>query len=413
MEVSVKNLLDILSNSVPRIPIKTKGIIFKDKGYYKLTDNSNYIINLDIPDTIPVLLNTMTEVNGVIESYISPKISANLLKIEVKSLKPVESEKEIVVDEQIANEITKIIQEKTSDKPFFGYFFTLLEQQDIINVAVIHGKNAQVQKDFSNAFIKEAGDYSYRVNMIFLETTLSNDDELAETLLASSVYDAVFLLRGGGSKIDLSSIGSIKTIEVIVKNNIPLFIALGHSNDKNLSWLQKVADYEFPTPSLAGTNFGDVVRYVSEMQYKNKTLEHQKEQLVKLNEQLISMQNELQSKNDKIQNIEQKEKSLNAISNEINKIKEEMDKIVKENTKLQSQVKILSDENYALRFENNNYVEKIKYYEQIEYSYNNTVEKLQNKINTLDNTIKKLQLLLFISTIAGFVLGILFIKLFQ
>ena len=63
-------------------------------------------------------------------------------------------------------------------------------------------------------------------------------------------YDLIIITRGGGSFEDLFGFSKLKIIEYIYNFNYPVLSAIGHAVDNPL--LDLVADYNVPTPSLAG-----------------------------------------------------------------------------------------------------------------------------------------------------------------
>jgi exonuclease VII large subunit len=99
------------------------------------------------------------------------------------------------------------------------------------------------------------------------ESSLS-DEELAKTIkeAAKSGVSAIFLLRGGGSQEELARIGGFESIKAIIYSNIPFYTAIGHSFDRMVSLIEKVADGHFATPSIAGQGLGKLVYTVSELE---------------------------------------------------------------------------------------------------------------------------------------------------
>ncbi len=126
-------------------------------------------------------------------------------------------------------------------------------------------QSAQVWQDFISAFRSAAGEYANRIEFVRFETSLA-DEELAKTVekAANSEVHAVFLLRGGGGKGELARVGGFESIKAIIRADIPFYIAIGHSFDRMVSLMEKVADGHFATPSIAGQELGKLVRVVSE-----------------------------------------------------------------------------------------------------------------------------------------------------
>jgi hypothetical protein len=92
-----------------------------------------------------------------------------------------------------------------------------------------------------------------------LETNL-NDGSLEKVIRQKGPnYDIIFLVRGGGQWEKLS-IGGIKSAIAVLDVGKPFFIAIGHSQDRNISLLEKVCDYAYHTPSALGTQFGEALK---------------------------------------------------------------------------------------------------------------------------------------------------------
>ena len=72
-----------------------------------------------------------------------------------------------------------------------------------IKVLVIHGRNAQTHKDFELGLRNGAGEYFSFFDLSFCEITLSSDKELAEAVKKGKNHDLIFIVRGGGEKVNL------------------------------------------------------------------------------------------------------------------------------------------------------------------------------------------------------------------
>jgi len=59
-------------------------------------------------------------------------------------------------------------------------------------------------------------------------------------------------------------VGGFESIKAIIRADIPFYIAIGHSFDRMVSLMEKVADGNFATPSIAGQELGKLMRVVSE-----------------------------------------------------------------------------------------------------------------------------------------------------
>lgn len=93
-----------------------------------------------------------------------------------------------------------------------------------------------------------------------MKPRFSSDEELSSTLeKAASRCDLLVIVRGGGDTEELSRIGGIQTLNTILGLGKPVYLAIGHTLDKNTGLLNLVADDSFPTPSIAGTEIAETL----------------------------------------------------------------------------------------------------------------------------------------------------------
>jgi F0F1-type ATP synthase assembly protein I len=187
---------------------------------------------------------------------------------------------------------------------------------------VIHGQNAQTQHDFINSLRQSFPRYQDFVKIENLETSL-NDESLEKVIREKgSNYDIIFLVRGGGSSEELSKIGGIKSAIAVLEIGKPFFIAIGHSQDRNVSLLEKVCDYAYHTPSALGTQFGEALKIEIEkeeikqaLNEKGREKEREKEDLRQV---LLKEKEELERKlSSLIQNLKNENKILKNKANKV------------------------------------------------------------------------------------------------
>ncbi len=245
-------------------PIKVRGTVILDKGYYKLTDGKAGI-TLNVEKALELPVGAEVEIEGVLCANAFCKEDTAILypAINVNSYKVLDEDKEREFQKRVA-EVEALLKEK-NHYGFWETFSRLLKEKKTLKVGLIHGKSAQVWQDFISAFRSAAGEYADRVEFIKFETSLA-DEELAKTIekAANSGVHAVFLLRGGGSKGELARVGGFESIKAIIRADIPFYIAIGHSFDRMVSLMEKVADGPFATPSIAGQELGKLMLVVSE-----------------------------------------------------------------------------------------------------------------------------------------------------
>ena len=245
-------------------PIKVRGTVIVDKGYYKLTDGKAGI-TLNVEKSLELPVGAEVEIEGVLGANAFYKEDTAILypAINVNSYKVLDEDKEREFQKRVA-EVEALLRNR-NHYGFWETFSRLLREKKTVKVGLIHGNSAQVWQDFISAFRSAAGEYADKVEFVRFEGSLS-DGELAKTIekAANSGVHAVFLLRGGGSKEELARVGGFESIKAIIRADIPFYIAIGHSFDRMVSLMEKVADGNFATPSIAGQELGKLMRVVSE-----------------------------------------------------------------------------------------------------------------------------------------------------
>ncbi|MEN3033365.1 MAG: hypothetical protein ABDH18_00045 [Aquificaceae bacterium] len=173
--------------------------------------------------------------------------------------------------EQFINEVEKLITKRTH-RDFIEYFRSILRDKNSIRILLIHGKSAQTHQDFLTGLKTSAGEYFNLVEIEILETAL-RDGELSKalSLYNPQKHDAVFVVRGGGPSEDLKLVGGDLCILEILRKDIPLFVALGHSFDVGLSPIERFANYTFATPSLAGAQLGSLINSLMSLKTREKS----------------------------------------------------------------------------------------------------------------------------------------------
>jgi hypothetical protein len=265
--VKPSDIVEKLSSHVSSsfvFPIKVRGTVILDKGYYKLTDGKAGI-TLNVEKALELPVGAEVEIEGVLGANAFYKEDTAILypAINVNSYKVLDEDKEREFQKRVA-EVEDLLKER-NHYGFWETFSRLLKEKKALKVGLIHGRSAQVWQDFISAFRSAAGEYADRIEFVRFESSLA-DGELAKTIekAANSGVHAVFLLRGGGSKEELARVGGFESIKAIIRADIPFYIAIGHSFDRMVSLMEKVADGNFATPSIAGQELGKLMRVVSE-----------------------------------------------------------------------------------------------------------------------------------------------------
>jgi hypothetical protein len=249
-------------------PIKVRGTVILDRqrGYYRLSDGKAGI-TLNIPPSVDLPIGAEVEIDGVVSanSFVKEDVALVYPAITVNSFRVLEEDKEREFQKRLAD-----LEALIRGRNHFGFWETfsrLLVENQKLRIGLIHGNSAQVWQDFISGFRGSAGRHADRVEFMRFESSLL-DGELAKTIekAANSGVHAVFLLRGGGSPEELARIGGFESLLAVIRLNIPFYTAIGHSFDRMVSLMEKVADGHFPTPSIAGQELGKLVYLFSELE---------------------------------------------------------------------------------------------------------------------------------------------------
>jgi Exonuclease VII, large subunit len=248
------------------LPVKVRGTVILDRqrGYYRLSDGKAGI-TLNIPPSLDLPIGAEVEIDGVLSasSFVKEDVALVYPAINVNSYRVLEEDKEKEFQRRLL-ELENLLR----GRHHFGFWETftkLLGEHERLRIGLIHGNSAQVWQDFIIGFRGAAGKHADRIEFVRFESSLM-DGELAKTIeeVARAGVHAVFLLRGGGSQEELARIGGFDSLLAVIRLNIPFYTAIGHSFDRMVSLMEKVADGHFPTPSLAGKNWASLsIRFLN------------------------------------------------------------------------------------------------------------------------------------------------------
>jgi hypothetical protein len=343
--MKVSELLDkvntVLNGETIKIgEITVEGIVAKDNNFYKLIDADNKDRSITIYYNKPLKENINIKAHGMVEITLHRKTNGyypRLIAISVEALT-----QEPVVDETCIDELN------TKLKDFVPRLLSTIVK-DKMKCLLIHGKNAQTQQDFLINLKTEFPDYNKYAEITTMETSLA--DSTLEQVIRENAnnYDAIFLVRGGGDSQELERIGGVKSAIAILDANVPFYIALGHSQDRNLSVLEKVADGIYHTPTALGIHFGKVLKDYHEkkvLEQINKDLSeriHQIEKDVEVAKVKEAQANTIAERMNKVEDeLIRKQKEIDTIRDELGKKQNETDILRKELIKKQDEISRLS-----------------------------------------------------------------------
>lgn len=266
------------------------GKVVQERGYILLKDG-DYSVTLEghlLPE-----VGSLVRVKGFLyydwkNSFFVPRL--NVVSYEVLDKK--DSDVELYIKEKPA---------------FWSYLWSLLEEKEVIRIALVHGVSAQTGEDFLRAFYQEVGPYRDKVLLDAYEVPL-HDDSLAEFFSKVSDYDFYCLVRGGGNEEDLKRVGGLRTLKVIADRQLKLLLGLGHTFDAGLSELERVAIGVIRPPARLGSDLGKFIymfyeyhslksrKFEEEFSKNLSHLEQQLKELLEVNRQLEALKNELEVK---------------------------------------------------------------------------------------------------------------------
>lgn len=142
-----------------------------------------------------------------------------------------------------------------------GYF---KDKKDIIwssvkTIGLISKKDTQGYNDFKIQF-------KMPLNIIEKDIVLEGDNT-EETLISAikdlqNMVDIIFVIRGGGSTMDISSsFDRLSIFECMKQSRVPIITAIGHEADKDDKLLiTSISDYDFPTPTRAAIEMNMILK---------------------------------------------------------------------------------------------------------------------------------------------------------
>ncbi len=122
------------------------------------------------------------------------------------------------------------------------------------NVAVISSETAAGLADFTKQLVDNPFGYDIRFQLFNASMQGANTERdvvaaFKEIGEVSDYYDAVIVIRGGGSKIDLSFFDNYNIAAQIAKCKLPVIVGIGHEIDQTIA--DQVSKLSVKTPTAA------------------------------------------------------------------------------------------------------------------------------------------------------------------
>jgi exonuclease VII large subunit len=343
--MKVSELLDkvntVLNGETIKIgEITVEGTVSKENSYYKLFDQDNKEKSITIYYNKPLKEGINIKACGTVEMTLHRKTNGYYPRLIVTSVEALTQEP--AIDQTYIDELNNKL------KDFVPRLLATVVK-DQMKCLLIHGKNAQTHQDFLINLSTEFPEYNQYVEITTIETSLT-DNALEEVIVQNAKnYDAIFLVRGGGDYQELERIGGVKSAIAILNANVPFYIALGHSQDRNLSVLEKVADGVYHTPTALGIHFGKMLKDYHEkkiLEQINKDLSeriHQIEKDVEVAKVKEAQANTVMERMNRIEDeLRSKQKEIDTIKDELFKKQKEAEILRNELIKKQNEISNLS-----------------------------------------------------------------------
>ena len=320
--------------------ITVEGVVAKENSYYKLVDPDNKEKSITIYYNKPLKEDIGIKVRGTVEISLHRKTNGYYPRLVVTSVEALTEDQ--AIDQTYIDELNNKL------RVFVPRLLSTVVK-DQMKCLLIHGKNAQTHQDFLINLSAEFSEYNQYVEITTIETSLT-DNALEEVIQQNAKnYDVMFLVRGGGDSQELERIGGVKSAIAILNANVPFYIALGHSQDRNLSVLEKVADGIYHTPTALGIHFGKMLKEYHERKILEQINKDLSERIHKIEKDVeVARVKEAQANTviERMNRIEDelriKQKEIDTIRNELTIKQKEADTLRNELIKKQNEITSLS-----------------------------------------------------------------------
>ena len=297
--------------------------------YDSISDQySGQELGIKIPESLRTMLSdgNLVDLAGVIERKLNQKGYIQLTLNVTRS--------NVVQEQTVSEEDIKRIEIRSrKTERGFKNIDLLLESK------LMSGERPRVALVFAEASITDsdfnAGKDAASAQMDFSEhrVNFAKVDGLCQALQAldASHYDAIALIRGGGSGIE--HLDDLSVLETVAMMDTPVICAVGHVEEK--LFIKYISDKVAPTPNGLGAYFKDLVETVAQKRNNSKAvLTKQIESQFKAQIETAKKQNaELQGKIDQLTKNAEAAQKLH---------KEQIDAANKQNAELQKKIEAMN-----------------------------------------------------------------------
>lgn len=194
--------------------------------------------------------------------------------------------------------------------------------QVLQNVAVISAETAAGYGDFMNQLAHNS--YGYVVNTELFHASMQGTSApeslklaLQNIILSHTVFDAIVVIRGGGSQTDLDCFDNYEWCAALAKSPVPVITGIGHERDSTISDLVAKTSLKTPT-AVAEFLLSSFMHFESEMQLAFDQIHRTAQKRITASELILSQQWHL-FKQKGIQALNSHEKRVDILKHQIEK----------------------------------------------------------------------------------------------
>lgn len=231
------------------------------------------LINKDGSDSITVLAqpklhNILIHEKNIVRLRGRLECKENIIGGNIQVLFRIDGIDEVTTQSAISKEDLKrieIIQQKSTKgrKNVISLIENKMMKDETPNICLIYAASSITDQDFKKGIQNHYTAYKFKEERVpFTSSSLTNKLKTID----SQNYDAICLIRGGGSGLD--TLDDIEILKCAANLNTPFIAALGHDADK--LYLKDIADYASSTPNGLGADFYTLVERVSNAKNSSK-----------------------------------------------------------------------------------------------------------------------------------------------
>lgn len=263
------------TNSKGQLRIFIQGIyvsgnnqVYQGYCYDSLKDvNSNTYLQVRMPLSLRNLLKTGSLINvaGILNYDVQNAYSSIRLTFEVTWAETVQTD--VVSKEDVRRNELLLMKNNSKGKNVDTILESILYEDRKPKIGLIVAETAITETDFNrglNASAKE------KILFERMRCSFGRPQDLINLLRQQDLkgFDAIALVRGGGSERDWGALDNLDVLKTIVQMKTPVISAVGHPDEK--AFIKKLADKVVDVPFALGSYFSNMVNEVIEQRAKSK-----------------------------------------------------------------------------------------------------------------------------------------------